>query len=202
MNNDLLLNATGLMKTYHGKTVVKGVSINVKPGEVVGLLGPNGAGKTTSFYMIMGLVKPNKGSIFINGVDASKYPIYKRARLGLGYLPQESSIFKGLSVEDNIKAILEIKYKNKQSRKLDLQHEIEKKGLIPTELIGIFIGYFVSGIQTNFLTIGNRIARGDIRLKDRIDKAVSKAIKKTIQTAEKELKKESEQIIKYMEGEG
>ena len=96
----------------------------------------------------------------------------------------------------------QIKWKNKQSRKLDLEHEKEKDNLIPVSLIGIFIGYFSSGINTNFLTIGNRIARGDTRLKDRIDKAISKAIKKTLETAGKELKKESEQIIKFMEGEG
>lgn len=90
----------------------------------------------------------------------------------------------------------------KQNRDLELAHEIKKQNLIPTQLIGIFLGYFASGISTNFLTIGNRIARGDTRLKDRIDKAISKAIKKTLETAGKELKKESEQIIKYMEGEG
>ena len=90
----------------------------------------------------------------------------------------------------------------KQNRDLELVHDIKKQNLFPVELIGIWIGYFASGISTNFLTIGNRIARGDTRLKDRIDKSISKAIKKTLETAGKELKKESEQIIKFMEGEG
>ena len=103
---------------------------------------------------------------------------------------------------DEIKIKAEIKYKNKQSRKLDLQHEIEKQNLVSAELIGIYLGYFASGIQNNFLTIGNRIARGDVRLRDRIDKAISKAIKKTISTAKKELEKEGEAIIKHLEDEG
>ena len=90
---------------------------------------------------------------------------------------------------------------DKQNREYDFKHEIKKQNLFPVELIGIWIGYFSSGISTNFLTIGNRIARGDTRLKDRIDKAISKAIKKTLETAGKELKNESEQIIKFMEGE-
>ena len=123
MNNDLLLNATGLMKTYHGKTVVKGVSINVKPGEVVGLLGPNGAGKTTSFYMIMGLISPDKGQgkITFRGIDITRMPMYRRARLGMGYLAQEPSIFRKLTVEQNIMAILETLAISKAERKRRLE---------------------------------------------------------------------------------
>lgn len=123
MNNDLLLNATGLMKTYHGKTVVKGVSINVKPGEVVGLLGPNGAGKTTSFYMIMGLISPDKaqGKITFRGIDITRMPMYRRARLGMGYLAQEPSIFRKLTVEQNIMAILETLAISKAERKRRLE---------------------------------------------------------------------------------
>ncbi len=125
---DLLLNATGLMKTYHGKSVVKGVSINVRPGEVVGLLGPNGAGKTTSFYMIMGLISPDKGQgkITFSGVDITRMPMYKRARLGMGYLAQEPSIFRKLTVEQNIMAILETLAITRKERKRRLEELLEE----------------------------------------------------------------------------
>jgi len=101
------IEAIGLMKTYHKRRVVNGVNLLVNPGEVVGLLGPNGAGKTTSFYMIVGLVKPDGGRILMGGEDISRMPMHKRARLGISYLPQESSIFRKLSVSDNIMAVLE-----------------------------------------------------------------------------------------------
>ncbi len=104
---ECLMEATGLLKAYHGRTVVKGVNIHVNRGEIVGLLGPNGAGKTTSFYMIMGLIKPDAGQVMFNGVDISQEPMYVRARMGMGYLAQEPSIFRKLTVEDNIMAILE-----------------------------------------------------------------------------------------------
>ena len=103
----MAIEAVGLMKTYHKRRVVNGVNLLVNPGEVVGLLGPNGAGKTTSFYMIVGLVKPDGGRILMGGEDISKMPMHKRARLGISYLPQESSIFRKLSVSDNIMAVLE-----------------------------------------------------------------------------------------------
>ena len=104
----MAIEAVGLMKTYHKRRVVNGVNLLVNPGEVVGLLGPNGAGKTTSFYMIVGLVKPDGGRILMGGgEDISKMPMHKRARLGISYLPQESSIFRKLSVADNIMAVLE-----------------------------------------------------------------------------------------------
>ena len=103
----LLLSTHGLKKVYDGRAVVNGVDINVRPGEIVGLLGPNGAGKTTTFYMIVGLVPPNGGQVLFNGEDATRLPMYKRARLGMGYLPQEESIFRKLSVEDNIMAVME-----------------------------------------------------------------------------------------------
>ena len=103
----MAIEAIGLMKTYHKRRVVNGVNLLVNPGEVVGLLGPNGAGKTTSFYMIVGLVKPDGGRILMGGEDISKMPMHKRARLGISYLPQESSIFRKLSVADNIMAVLE-----------------------------------------------------------------------------------------------
>lgn len=102
-----ILSATGLRKTYGGRAVVDGVSLTVQPGEIVGLMGPNGAGKTTSFYMIAGLVPPDAGKVFFNGVDISGLPMHRRARLGLGYLPQEESVFRKLSVLDNLLAILE-----------------------------------------------------------------------------------------------
>ncbi len=103
-----ILEAKSLVKSYNGRTVVNGFSCHVKTGEAVGILGPNGAGKTTSFYMLTGLVKCDKGKVLLNNYDISSYPMYKRARLGIGYLPQESSIFRGLTVAQNIKAVLEI----------------------------------------------------------------------------------------------
>ena len=102
-----------VVKTFKKRTVVKGVSINLKRGESVGLLGPNGAGKTTVFYMITGLIKPDEGSVFIDGYDVTKLSMYRRARLGIGYLPQEASIFRGLSVEDNIMAVLQVTEPNR-----------------------------------------------------------------------------------------
>jgi len=103
----LLLSTHGLRKVYDGRAVVNGVDINVKPGEIVGLLGPNGAGKTTTFYMIVGLVPPNDGTVLFDGEDTTRLPMYKRARLGMGYLPQEESIFRKLTVEQNIMAVME-----------------------------------------------------------------------------------------------
>ena len=105
--NEMLVEAENLAKIYRGRRVVSKVSINVRAGEVVGLLGPNGAGKTTSFYMVMGLVRPNEGSIKFRGVDITDMPMYLRARMGMGYLAQEPSIFRKLTVEENIMAILQ-----------------------------------------------------------------------------------------------
>ena len=107
IQGNFLLDTHGLVKIYDGRTVVNGVDINVRPGEIVGLLGPNGAGKTTSFYMIVGLVPPNGGQVLFNGNDVTSMPMYKRARLGMGYLPQEESIFRKLTVEENIMAVME-----------------------------------------------------------------------------------------------
>ena len=101
------INVVDLKKTYRGNPVVKGVSLTVNRGEIVGLLGANGAGKTTTFYMIVGLVRPNGGRVYLNDQDITTVPMYKRARLGLGYLPQEPSIFKKLTVEDNLRLFLE-----------------------------------------------------------------------------------------------
>ena len=107
------LNITKISKTYGNKKVVRDVSISIKRGEIVGLLGPNGAGKTTSFYIIVGLVKPDSGSIVLDKLDVSNLPIYLRGKLGISYLPQEASIFRGMSVEDNLLSIIEIKEKIK-----------------------------------------------------------------------------------------
>lgn len=117
--------AKGLVKIYNKRKVVNKIDLTIRPGEVVGLLGPNGAGKTTSFYMIVGLIKPDDGEIFLDGEDISGYPMYKRARKGLNYLPQEPSIFRKLTVEDNIMAILET---------LDLSREERRERL--KELLG------------------------------------------------------------------
>ena len=105
---EMVLRTEGLVKRYGKRTVVNDVSINVRQGEIVGLLGPNGAGKTTSFYMTTGLIVPNAGHIYLDDKDITDYPVYKRARAGIGYLPQEASVFRKLSVEDNILAVLEM----------------------------------------------------------------------------------------------
>lgn len=110
-----------IKKTYKGRPVVKGVTVEVNQGEIVGLLGPNGAGKTTSFYMIVGLVSPDSGRVFLDEREITKLPMYKRAQLGVGYLPQEVSVFRKLSVEDNIMAILEMTKLNKQERHTQLE---------------------------------------------------------------------------------
>jgi len=120
---DRLVDARGLVKEYHGKRVVDGVSIHVSPGEIVGLLGPNGAGKTTSFYMIVGLVKPTGGQVFFGGKDITNKPMYARARMGIGYLSQEPSIFRKLTVKQNVLAILEtqnLSRKKRESRLFEL----------------------------------------------------------------------------------
>ncbi|MBN2857755.1 MAG: LPS export ABC transporter ATP-binding protein [Candidatus Delongbacteria bacterium] len=116
-----MLKAEELKKIYGKKEVVSSVSIELKKGEIVGLLGPNGAGKTTTFYMLTGMIKPNAGRVFLNGKDVARMPMYKRARNGLGYLPQEASVFRKLTVEDNIMAILQRVEKDKNKRKERLE---------------------------------------------------------------------------------
>jgi lipopolysaccharide export system ATP-binding protein len=125
----MVLRSQDLIKTYASRTVVDRVSIEVNQGEIVGLLGPNGAGKTTSFYMIVGLVTPDKGKIFLDNTDISRMPMYQRAKLGIGYLPQENSVFRTLSVEDNIKAILEFTNLSKAEQKEKLETLLEEFGL-------------------------------------------------------------------------
>jgi lipopolysaccharide export system ATP-binding protein len=121
--------AENIVKKYRSRTVVQGVSLEVGRGEIVGLLGPNGAGKTTSFYMITGLIRPNEGRIFLDKEEITGLPMYKRAQKGIGYLPQEASVFRKLSVEDNIMAILEMRPLSKEQRREKLESLIEEFGL-------------------------------------------------------------------------
>lgn len=135
-----------IKKSYKGRDVVKGVTIEVNQGEIVGLLGPNGAGKTTSFYMIVGLVKPDEGSVFLDDKDITYYPMYKRSQLGIGYLPQEVSVFRKLSVEDNIMAILEMTDMSKIERKEKLEQLLEE--------------FHLTHVRKN---LGNRLSGGEKR---------------------------------------
>ena len=122
----MILRTEHLVKRYGKRTVVNDVSINVTQGEIVGLLGPNGAGKTTTFYMTAGLVKPNAGKIFLNDLDISNYPVYRRAQIGIGYLAQEASVFRDMSVENNIKSVLEMTKFSKEYHKEKLESLIEE----------------------------------------------------------------------------
>ena len=117
----MVLRTEDLVKKYRTRTVVNHVSINVKQGEIVGLLGPNGAGKTTTFYMTVGLVTPNEGKIFLNDMEITKFPVYKRARNGIGYLAQEASIFRKMTVEDNIRSVLEMTGRSVEYQKEKLE---------------------------------------------------------------------------------
>ncbi len=125
----MILHAENIVKKYRKRTVVKGVSFDVKQGEIVGLLGPNGAGKTTSFYMIVGLIQPLSGKIFMDNEEITRLPVYKRAQKGIGYLAQEASVFRKLSIEDNLKAVLEMTDYTKEYQKEKLETLIEEFGL-------------------------------------------------------------------------
>jgi lipopolysaccharide export system ATP-binding protein len=118
---DLRIHTQDLVKQYRNRTVVNKVSVEVSQGEIVGLLGPNGAGKTTSFYMVVGLIKPDEGEVFLNDLNITRLPMYKRAQMGIGYLPQEASVFRKLSVEDNISAVLEMTKLTRKEQKLKLE---------------------------------------------------------------------------------
>jgi lipopolysaccharide export system ATP-binding protein len=135
-----------IAKTYRGRRVVNGVSVEVNQGEIVGLLGPNGAGKTTSFYMIVGLVKPDEGKVFMDDVEITKLPMYKRSQMGIGYLPQEVSVFRQLSVEDNIMAILEMTDLNKAQRAERLEKLLDE--------------FHLQHVRKN---LGNRLSGGEKR---------------------------------------
>ncbi|MBT4217276.1 MAG: LPS export ABC transporter ATP-binding protein [Flavobacteriales bacterium] len=123
------LRSENIIKIYGDKEVVKGVSVEVNKGEIVGLLGPNGAGKTTSFYMIVGLIKPNSGKVFFDGDDISNLPMYKRAQLGIGYLAQEASIFRKMTVEDNLLSVLEMTNLSKSEQKQKCEDLLNEFGL-------------------------------------------------------------------------
>ncbi len=123
------LRAEELVKSYKGRKVVKGITLEVNRGEIVGLLGPNGAGKTTSFYMIVGLIKPNGGRIFLDNVEITSYPMYKRAQNGIGYLAQEASVFRKLSIEDNILSVLQLTKLSKKEQEMKMESLIEEFGL-------------------------------------------------------------------------
>jgi lipopolysaccharide export system ATP-binding protein len=123
------LSAENIEKSYKGRKVVKGISIAVEQGEIVGLLGPNGAGKTTSFYMIVGLIKPQAGRILLDDIDITSFPMYKRAQNGIGYLAQEASVFRKLSVEDNILSVLQLSKLSKKQQKEKMEALLEEFGL-------------------------------------------------------------------------
>ena len=125
----MILKAQNLMKSYSGKKVVKDISLTVNQGEIVGLLGPNGAGKTTSFYMIVGLIKPNGGNIFLDEQEITSFPMYKRAQSGIGYLAQEASVFRKLSVEDNILSVLQMTKLSKKQQLEKMESLIDEFGL-------------------------------------------------------------------------
>lgn len=135
-----------IKKTYKGRGVVKGVTVEVNQGEIVGLLGPNGAGKTTSFYMMVGLVKPDEGHVYLDDLEITHYPMYKRSQLGIGYLPQEVSVFRKLSVEDNVMAILEMTDLTKPQRKERLEQLLEE--------------FSLTHVRKN---LGNRLSGGEKR---------------------------------------
>ncbi len=149
------LEITELKKSYNGKFVVSDISLNINSGEVVGLLGPNGAGKTTTFYMILGLISPDAGIIYLDGENLSSSPMYKRARKGIGYLPQESSIFRKLKVEDNIKAVLEIIDTDKKTRKEKLSSIMKEFNL---SSFSDRLGYQLSGGERRKVEIARAIA--------------------------------------------
>ncbi|MEM9478313.1 MAG: LPS export ABC transporter ATP-binding protein [Verrucomicrobiota bacterium] len=151
----MLLHTHRLKKVYDGRAVVNGVEINVREGEIVGLLGPNGAGKTTSFYMIVGLIQPNGGSVVFNGADMTHEPMFKRARLGMGYLPQEESIFRKLSVQDNIMAVLETQTGlNRKQRKERCNALMEQFGI---EKLAKNTAITLSGGEKRRLTIARSL---------------------------------------------
>ena len=125
----MILRSENLIKKYKNRTVANNVSVQVQQGEIVGLLGPNGAGKTTSFYMIVGMVKPNAGKIFLDDRDITNEPMYKRAQLGVGYLPQEASVFRKLSIEDNLRAVLEMTKLTKKEQELKVESLLDEFAL-------------------------------------------------------------------------
>jgi len=155
MSEQLKLRSEGLVKVYKKRTVVSDVSINVEQGEVVGLLGPNGAGKTTTFYMIVGMIKPNKGKVYLQDDEITVEPMYKRAKMGIGYLPQEASVFRRLSVEDNIMAVLEMMDLTKEERKEKTEKLLEELSI---EHLRKSLGFQLSGGERRRTEIARALA--------------------------------------------
>ncbi len=153
--SQMILRTENLVKRYRSRVVVKGVSFEVKQGEIVGLLGPNGAGKTTSFYMIVGLIAPNEGNIFLDDVDITREPVYKRAQKGIGYLAQEASVFRKLSVEDNIRAVLEMTKMSKFEQDERVELLLQEFGL---NKIRTSQGYQLSGGERRRTEIARALA--------------------------------------------
>lgn len=149
------IEAKGLEKVYKGRHVVRGVSYDISQGEIVGLLGPNGAGKTTTFYMTVGLVHPNQGRVYFDGVDVTNLPMYKRARAGVGYLPQEASVFRKLTVEDNLRLVLQLAKRSKS----EINNKIEELAaeLHITKILGS-IGNVLSGGERRRVEIARALA--------------------------------------------
>lgn len=184
------LKAENLVKSYKGRRVVKGITIEVNQGEIVGLLGPNGAGKTTSFYMIVGLIKPNGGRIYLDGNEITKYPMYKRAQIGIGYLAQEESVFRKLSVEDNILGVLQFTKLSKKEQHQKMESLIEEFGLTQ---IRKFRGDLLSGgerrrteiaralaTDPNFILLDEPFAGVDPVAVEDIQRIVAKLVNKNI----------------------
>jgi len=145
----------GLVKVYRGRAVVRGVSLEVHQGEVVGLLGPNGAGKTTTFYMLVGMIAPNAGQIFLDNQPLTHMPMYRRARLGISYLPQEPSVFRGLSVEENIKAVLQLRKLSSEEQRQRLESLLREFGI---QHIRHRKGYMLSGGERRRCEIARALA--------------------------------------------
>jgi len=150
-----ILRSVDLRKSYKGRFVVDRVSVSVKQGEIVGLLGPNGAGKTTTFYMVTGMIKPYSGRVFMDDRDVTRLPMYKRARLGIGYLPQEASIFRKLSVEDNIRAVLQLMKLSRKAREEKLESLLSEFNI---ESLRRRKGYMLSGGERRRTEIARALA--------------------------------------------
>lgn len=150
-----LLQAVSVFKSYKGKTVVNDVSIEVRPGEIVGLLGPNGAGKTTTFRMMVGLIRPDKGKVFIDGKDVTRWPMYKRCRQGLGYLSQEPSIFRGMTVWDNVRAVLQVRGIRGYAARQRTQELLEQLGI---EYLADQLAHSLSGGEKRRLEMARAMA--------------------------------------------
>ena len=151
----MILRADKIFKYYNKKPVVNGVSIELNQGEIVGLLGPNGAGKTTTFYSIVGLIKLNKGAVFLNDINITSQPMYKRAQMGIGYLPQEASVFRSMSVEDNIKSVLEMTILTKDQQDEKCEQLLEEFGLVKVRKN---IGNLLSGGERRRTEIARALA--------------------------------------------